>query len=76
MNKPCFTPTLTLALEHVPNLHEYPPFVTRQQATFGPDFELAKSRSGFRLRIEPSGESLLRSICKLTHVGPKQYAKG
>jgi hypothetical protein len=26
--------------------------------------------------VEASGEALLRTICKLTHIGPKQYAKG
>ncbi len=36
----------------------------------------AKLRSGGRLRLEPDGEAFVRSICKLTHVGPKQYAKG
>ncbi len=36
----------------------------------------AKAKSGGRLRIEPDGESFIRSICKLTHVGPKQYEKG
>ena len=36
----------------------------------------AKARSGGRLRIEADGESFVRSICKLTHIGPKQYEKG
>jgi hypothetical protein len=36
----------------------------------------ANLRSGGRLRIELDGEAFVRSICKLTHVGPKQYAKG
>ncbi len=28
------------------------------------------------MRVEASGDALLRTICKLTHIGPKQYAKG
>ena len=43
---------------------------------FGDSLSVAKARSGGRLRIEPDGESFVRSICKLTHVGPKQYEKG
>jgi hypothetical protein len=43
---------------------------------FGNSLSVAKERSGGRLRIEPDGESFVRSICKLTHVGPKQYEKG
>jgi hypothetical protein len=31
---------------------------------------------GGRVRVEPGGDALIRSTCKLTHVGPKQYAKG
>jgi hypothetical protein len=42
----------------------------------GEGLAVAKARSGGRLRIEADGESFLRSICKLTHVGPKQYEKG
>jgi hypothetical protein len=36
----------------------------------------ARLRCGGRLRIEPDCEAFIRSICKLIHVGPKQYAKG
>jgi hypothetical protein len=36
----------------------------------------AKLRSGGRLRVEADGEAFVRSICKLTHVGAKQYEKG
>ena len=43
---------------------------------FGDSLSVAKARSGGRQRIEPDGESFVRSICKLTHVGPKQYEKG
>ena len=32
--------------------------------------------SGGRLRVEPDGESFIRSICMLAHIGSKQYAKG
>ena len=42
----------------------------------GEDMGRANLRSGGRLRIEPDGESFVRAICKLTHVGPKQYEKG
>jgi hypothetical protein len=38
--------------------------------------EAAKYRGGGYTRIEPSGILFTRSICKLTHVGRKQYAKG
>ena len=43
---------------------------------FGASLKVAKEISGGRLRIEPDGESFIRSICKLTHVGAKQYEKG
>jgi hypothetical protein len=46
------------------------------KATLGPDLEAAKSRGGGYSRVEPSGTQFLRSICKLTHIGRKQYAKG
>ena len=36
----------------------------------------ANLRSGGRLRLDPEGESFVRAICKLTHVGAKQYEKG
>ena len=51
-------------------------FTAYVKQNLGDGLAAARLRSGGRLRIEPDGESLLRSICKLTHVGPKQYAKG
>ena len=42
----------------------------------GPELEMAKSRGGGFTRVEPSGTQFIRSICKLTHTGRKQYAKG
>jgi hypothetical protein len=42
----------------------------------GDGLAAAMLRCGGRLRIKPDGEAFIRSICKLTHVGPKQYAKG
>jgi hypothetical protein len=33
-------------------------------------------KSGGRIRVEPGGDAFIRTICKLTHIGPKQYAKG
>ncbi len=45
-------------------------------AVFGTSLKVAKDVSGGRLRIEPDGEAFIRSICKLTHVGAKQYEKG
>ena len=42
----------------------------------GLGLEAARVKSGGRVRVEASGEALLRTICKLTHIGPKQYAKG
>jgi hypothetical protein len=35
-----------------------------------------RAKTGGRVRVEPGGDAFIRSICKLTHVGPKQYAKG
>ncbi len=29
-----------------------------------------------RVCVEPGGAAFIRAVCKLTHVGPKQYAKG
>ncbi len=46
------------------------------KATLGPELEAAKSRGGGFSRVEPSGTQFLHSICKLTHIGRKQYAKG
>jgi hypothetical protein len=43
---------------------------------FGPELDAAKYRGGGYTRIEPSGQQFIRSICKLTHTGRKQYAKG
>jgi hypothetical protein len=43
---------------------------------FGNSLSVAKEKSRGRLRVEPDGESFVRSICKLTHVGAKQYEKG
>jgi hypothetical protein len=43
---------------------------------FGTSLKVAKDVTGGRLRIEPDGEAFIRSICKLTHVGAKQYEKG
>jgi len=51
-------------------------FTALVKQQLGDGLAAAKLRSGGRLRIEPDGEAFLRSICKLTHVGPKQYAKG
>ncbi len=42
----------------------------------GPELDAAKYRGGGYTRIEPSGQQFIRSICKLTHTGRKQYAKG
>ncbi len=36
----------------------------------------ANLKSGGKLRLELDGESIVRAICKLTHVGAKQYEKG
>ena len=46
------------------------------KAIFGNGLSVAKEKSGGRLRVEPDGEAFVRSICKLTHVGAKQYEKG
>jgi hypothetical protein len=68
-----------LCANHSRNLHfdafsrGFTAFVKQQ---VGDGLAAAKMRTGGRLRIEPDGEAFLRSICKLTHVGPKQYAKG
>jgi hypothetical protein len=51
-------------------------FTTFMKGLLGEGMAVAKSKSGGRLRVEPDGESFVRSICKLTHVGAKQYEKG
>jgi hypothetical protein len=51
-------------------------FVTFMKGLLGEAMAVAKVKSGGRLRFEPDGEAFVRSICKLTHVGAKQYAKG
>ena len=51
-------------------------FTAYVKDVLGEGLLVAKARSGGRLRIEADGESFVRSICKLTHVGPKQYEKG
>jgi hypothetical protein len=64
---------------HSRNLHFdafgrlYEAYIKRQ---LGPALEAARVKSGGRVRVEASGEALLRTICKLTHIRPKQYAKG
>jgi hypothetical protein len=64
---------------HSRNLHFdafgrlYEAYIKKQ---LGPALEAARVKSGGRVRVEASGEALLRTICKLTHIGPKQYAKG
>ena len=68
-----------LCANHSRNLHfdafarGYSAYVKEQ---LGDGLAAARLRCGGRLRIEPDGEAFIRSICKLTHVGPKQYAKG
>jgi hypothetical protein len=51
-------------------------FDTYLKEKLGPELELAKGRGGGYTRVEPSGTQFIRSICKLTHTGRKQYAKG
>ncbi len=67
-----------LSANHSRNLH-FDAFARRFRGyvvdLFGDSLSGAKARGGGRLRIEPDGESIIRSICKLTHVGAKQYEK-
>ncbi len=51
-------------------------FTTFMKELLGEGMAVAKMRSGGSMRVEPDGEAFVRSICKLTHVGPKQYEKG
>ena len=51
-------------------------FTTYAKELLGEGMAVARLRSGGRLRGELDGEAFVRSICKLTHVGPKQYEKG
>jgi hypothetical protein len=51
-------------------------FTTLMKGMLGEAMAVAKMKSGGRLRVEADGESFVRSICKLTHVGAKQYEKG
>jgi hypothetical protein len=46
------------------------------QEKLGPALEVVRVKSGGRVRVEPGGDAFIRTVCKLTHVGPKQYAKG
>ena len=68
-----------LCANHSRNLH-FDAFARRFKVyvvdLFGDSLSGARARGGGRLRIEPDGESFIRSICKLTHVGAKQYEKG
>ncbi len=51
-------------------------FTTYVKELLGEGMAVARLRSGGRLRGELDGEAFVRSICKLTHIGPKQYEKG
>ena len=51
-------------------------FTSYIKVLMGEGMAVAKLRSGGRLRVEAEGEAFVRSICKLTHVGAKQYEKG
>ena len=46
------------------------------QEKLGAALDAVRVKSGGRIRVEPGGDAFLRTICKLTHIGPKQYAKG
>jgi hypothetical protein len=46
------------------------------QEKLGASLDAVRVKSGGRIRVEPGGDAFLRTICKLTHIGPKQYAKG
>jgi hypothetical protein len=48
-------------------------FTDYVKGAFGNGLYAAKEKSGGRLRVEPDGEAFVRSICKLMHVGAKQY---
>jgi hypothetical protein len=50
-------------------------FTTFMKGLLGEAMAVAKMKSGGRLWVEADGESFVRSICKLTHVGAKQYEK-
>ena len=68
-----------LCANHSRNLH-FDAFSRRftdwVKRALGNGLSVAKEKSGGRLRVEPDGEAFVRSICKLTHVGAKQYEKG
>ena len=44
--------------------------------TLGDDIAALRLEFGTGTRVEASGVLLLRSLCKLTHKGHKQYPKG
>ncbi len=52
---------------------EYEAYLKR---VLGEDFEALAAECGTQTRVEASDVLLLRSLCKLTHEGHKQYAKG
>ncbi len=68
-----------LCENHSRNLHfdainrQYTQYIN---GLLGEDMDRANLKSGGRLRIKPDGESFVRAIHKLTHIGPKQYEKG
>jgi hypothetical protein len=50
-------------------------YATFMKALLGEGMVVANLRSGGRLHVDPDGEAFVRSICKLTHVGSKQYER-
>ena len=46
------------------------------RAALGAEMETIRREGNGRTRVEASGVLLLRSLCRLTHSGAKEYAKG
>jgi hypothetical protein len=51
-------------------------FETYLRRTLGDDIAAMTAELGTQTRVEACGVLLLRSLCKLTHKGHQQYAKG
>jgi hypothetical protein len=52
---------------------QFQTYITRE---LGESMKAIQMESGGRSRVEASGILFLRSLCRLTHTGHAQYAKG
>ena len=71
--QPCPYIKLLALLLHPHLLQEFEAYIKRK---LGEDLAAVMAECGDQTRVEASGVLLLRSMCKLTHKGHLQYAKG